>query len=146
MFFIPSTKAHSLLSQIRMKCFPFQLLPPLLYVYLNPGLRGFSANKLSSFQVAFPFSHCFWHSVHVKLHKCFFILGVFVLLNLANRYTRHVQPPTSCGCVTELQQLLGVEALQSDPAKSSLADPGLATSLLLLIHVHESCLSEGVPA
>lgn len=67
-FFIPCTKAHSLLSQIRMKRFPFQLLPPSLCDYLNPQLRGFSANKLPSFQVAFPFSHCFWQSVHVKLY------------------------------------------------------------------------------
>jgi len=69
---------HSLLPQIWMERFPFQLLPPSLYVYLNPRLRGFSANKLSSFQVAFPFSCCFWQSVHVKLHKCFFVLGVCV--------------------------------------------------------------------
>lgn len=97
-----------------MKCFPFQLLPPLLYVYLNARLRGFSENKLSSFQVAFPFSHCFWQSVHVKLHKCFFILGVFVLINLANQHTHRVQPPSARGCVMELQQLSGVQALQSN--------------------------------
>lgn len=66
-FFIPSTKAHSLLSQIRMKRFPFQLLPPSLRVYLSPRPRGFSANKLPSFQVAFPFSHCSWQPAHVKL-------------------------------------------------------------------------------
>lgn len=96
-FFIPSTKAHSLLSQIRMKRFPFQLLPPSLCVYLNPQPRGFSANTLPSFQVAFPFSHCFWQSVHVKLHKWFFILGVFVLIKLVNGHTPSVQLP---GAVT----------------------------------------------
>lgn len=92
-FSIPSTKAHSLLSQIRMKRFPFQLLPPSLCVYLNPQPRGFSANKLPSFQVAFPFSHCFWQPVHVKLHKWFFILGVFVLIELVNGHTPSVQLP-----------------------------------------------------
>lgn len=116
MFFIPSTKAHSLLSQIRMKRFPFQLLPPSLYGYLNPRLRGFSANKLSSFQVAFPFSHCFWQSVHVKPHKCCFVLGVFVPMNLANRYARPVQPPTAAPWTRG--RLRAREVLQSDRANS----------------------------
>lgn len=105
-FFIPSTKAHSLLSQIRMKRFPFQLLPPSLCVYLNPQPRGFSANKLPSFQVAFPFSHCFWQPVHVKLGQRFFILAVFVFDKAHKWYTR------ACSCLGKSQHPSGVEALQ----------------------------------
>lgn len=125
-----------MLSQIRMKLFPFQLLPPSLYVYLNPQLGGSSAHKLSSFQVAFPFSHCFWQPVHVKLHKCFFILGVFVLINLANQYPRCLHPPrdgvtAALGCkgfaVTEQ-----TPALQTQAGQHPCCSPSLCMNLAYL--------------
>lgn len=61
--------------------------------------------------------------MHVKLHKCFFGLGVFVSITLANPYLRLRDGATAalrCGGFTS-------------GANSSLTDPGWVTSLLLLI-------------
>lgn len=65
-FFMPSTKAHSL-SQSRMKCFPFQLLSPLLCVCLNPPSSEASLQtSCGPFRWHFPFlivsgSLCMWN-------------------------------------------------------------------------------------